>query len=487
MKNRIKLIFVLLCTMVLKNCDRRNSDIVSIENELELIGQKTKAAGFAITVIKEDSVVYSNGFGYRDLKNRLPVNENTLFPIGSCTKAFTSSLLGLLNSKGKISFNDFPSLYIPELEFWNDTLNSSISLNTMSMHKTGLPRYEVPAMLIPLKSRYDLIGRVKYYRPQSGVNEKFIYNNHMYALLGIVSERVEEKTWEGLIRQEIFTPLEMSRSNCTTDELTKSDNIALGYTTLPDNTNKHEAYFDLSALAPAGVINSSVIEMAHWLKSWINNGAYKGKTVLPESHVVELVNSIGQIDYNHGWSLGFYKGIEKLEHGGNIAGFTSRVVLFPRENIGIVVLANQTHSLLPQIVANTASDVMLNLDRTNWVKELGVRRDNTQASNESNKSPELNPLLDHTTFTGNYGHPAFGSFQVFAEKDSLFINTGMNNKIWLKPYGKNVFDLIEPGKHGNELNHIPYLFKFFPGDNGDISAVKMESDDGDLFFNKVDY
>jgi CubicO group peptidase (beta-lactamase class C family) len=479
-----KLLSLLLSITVFVACNERISNLPSVEGEFEQILQKTHAAGFAVAIVKKDSVIYSNGFGYRDLKNNLPVDINTLFPLGSCTQAFTSSILGLLNSDSKISFDDSPSLYIPELEFWNDTLNSLITLNTMSMHRTGLPRYEVPTMLFPLDSRDDLIQRIKYYRPQSDVNEKFLYNNHMYALLGIVAERIEEEPWEQIVEQRIFNPLDMTNSNCSIDELNTSENSAVGYATLLDNSNSYEEYVDLSSLAPAGAINSSAREMANWLMAWLNDGMYESKSVLPQSYVSEMINSIGQKDYINGWSLGYYKGIEKLEHGGNIAGFTSRIVLFPKEDLGIVVLTNQTHSLLPQIVANTASDIILELERTDWVEKLGSRRNN-QTNEEPKKGAEFSQKRNLEEFAGDFNHPAFGLLELFVNQDSLFLKTGKNRIIWLKSYENDIFDLIEPGKTGKEPDHMPYLLNFISDDNGNISAVKTNSGDGNLIFERI--
>src|SRR5258706_5238437 len=75
------------------------------------------AAGFAVAVVKKDKVIYAKGFGYRDYENKMPVTSNTLFSIGSCTKAFTGSLLGMLREEGKINFDKPVRNYLPELKF----------------------------------------------------------------------------------------------------------------------------------------------------------------------------------------------------------------------------------------------------------------------------------------------------------------------------------------------------------------------------------
>src|SRR4249919_1179871 len=98
-----------------------------------------KAAGFAVAVVEKDKVVYAKGFGYRDVENKIPATANTLFAIGSCTKAFTSSLIGLLSKDGKVDIDKPVRTYLPDLKFYNDEMNDHITLRDMMCHRTGLP------------------------------------------------------------------------------------------------------------------------------------------------------------------------------------------------------------------------------------------------------------------------------------------------------------------------------------------------------------
>ena len=103
-----------------KKSIRSADPLAGIDTLLERILKDRKAAGFAVAVVKKDKVIYAKGFGYRDQEKKLPVTPNTLFAIGSCTKAFTSSLMGLNNKYNKLYYDKPARDYLPALQFFNN-------------------------------------------------------------------------------------------------------------------------------------------------------------------------------------------------------------------------------------------------------------------------------------------------------------------------------------------------------------------------------
>ena len=108
-KTLLLLLSILLVTPLIAQDDTR---LEGVETDLNKILEATKASGFAVAVVKGDKVIYAKGFGYKDYENKIPVDANTLFAIGSCSKAFTSSILGQLRQEGKLSFDDSPLKYV---------------------------------------------------------------------------------------------------------------------------------------------------------------------------------------------------------------------------------------------------------------------------------------------------------------------------------------------------------------------------------------
>ncbi|MEE3112478.1 MAG: serine hydrolase domain-containing protein, partial [Bacteroidota bacterium] len=285
-----------------------------LDSELEKVLKSLDETGFAVAIVEKNKVLYSKGFGYRDYENKIPVDANTLFAIGSCTKAFTSSILGLLNKEGKLDFEDSPIDYVKELRFYNAQMNDMITIRDLMSHRTGIPRHDFSWYFFPTFSKDSLIARIEYHEPFTSVRNKYYYNNFMFLLQGVIGERITGNLWEDNIRSMFFEPLEMIRSNLSIAEMNEAENAAIGYL----EEHKETDYYKIAGMRPAGSINSSVNEMSKWLITWINGGKYGDKEILPASYVREAISSQNVMgarlpmndrpglhfaNYGFGWSL----------------------------------------------------------------------------------------------------------------------------------------------------------------------------------------
>jgi CubicO group peptidase (beta-lactamase class C family) len=349
-----------------------------LDKTLKSLQEATQAVGFSVAIVQGDKIIYAKGFGYKDLEIILKVDEHTLFPIGSTSKAFTTALLGIMEDEKDLKFTDSPKKYLPELEFYNTDLNNNITIKDMVSHRTGLPRHDLSWYLFPTESKDSLLARVKHQKPFTEIRTQWYYNNFMYLAQGLITEKLTGKSWEDNIRERFFKPLQMQTSNLTIKELEASANVSKGYVLEKFSTSKLTPYYNIAAISPAGSINSSASEMANWIKIWLNDGKFNNTQVLPENYVKKAINPLilvgnGIVDdkfpdqhlnsYGYAWFVSSYKGHYRLEHGGNIDGFSANVSFFPTDNFGIVVLANQDGSALPTLVRNAISDELLNLEK----------------------------------------------------------------------------------------------------------------------------
>ena len=466
-----------------------------IDKDLNALLQTAQAAGFSVAVVEKDKVIYSAGFGYRDYEKKLPADANTLFAIGSSTKAFTSAVLGLLRADGKLDFDDSPLKYVPELQFYNNDLNGNVNITDLMSHRTGIPRHDFSWYLFPTHSRDSIIQRIKYQEPFAGLREQWHYNNFMFAVQGVIAEKITGKSWEDNIRERFLTPLGMSRTNVSIAEMKGADNAAFGYDLKKDVITKTD-YYDIAAMAPAGAINSSANDMAKWLIMWINKGKYNGKEILPENYISEAMSSHAVIhgglpskefpntflaNYGYGWMLSSYKGHYRVEHGGNIDGFSASVVFFPADEIGIVVLANQNGSSIPSLVRNTIADRMLGVKTTNWNEELKKNlKKEKEAEEEAKKSMKKEETASKGAshpldeYTGLFTNPGYGTFEIVKKNDSLFAEF-QQTKFYLKHKHYDIFapydakDGIDTSEESNGM-----FFNFSSNDAGEISGVKIK-------------
>lgn len=477
---------------------QQDKRLKGVEVELNKILAATKSAGFAVAVVEGDKIIYAQGFGYRDYEKKLPVDANTLFAIGSSTKAFTSAILGQLRKDDKLSLDDSPRKYIPELKFFNNEMNDEITIKDLMCHRTGLSRHDMSWYYFPTASKDSLLLRLAYQEPFTKVRAQWNYNNFMFLAQGVIAERITKKSWEDNIKERFFTPLGMTRSNASIAEMKASSNAAIGYELKKDDTISKMEYYDISGMSPAGSINSSVNDMANWLITWINKGKFKGQEIIPANYIDEAISpqmviagglpskefpDVHFSNYGYGWFLKSYKGHYRVGHGGNIDGFSADVTFFPSDNIGIVVLVNQNGSAVPGLVRSTVADFILKLQKTDYAKKYKEdaekekkaekeAKDKATASNVANTKPS-HVLQD---YTGSYANGGYGEFTITNENDSLFANF-KHKKLYLKHVHYDVFEPFEVTKTGIDLNDTGELrFNFTTNETGDIASLKAKVD-----------
>ncbi|MEO5977111.1 MAG: serine hydrolase [Chryseolinea sp.] len=469
--------------------------LAGLDADLQKVLDTWKAAGFAVAVVEKNKVIYAKGFGYRDYEKKLPVTPNTLFAIGSCTKAFTSSLLGILREQGKVDLNESPRKYLPNLKFYNAEMDNNIIIKDLMSHRTGLPRHDYSWYIFQTSNRDSLVARIAYLKPFTGVRKSWYYNNFMFLVQGVITEHLTDMSWENNIREKLLKPLNMTTSNVSISELEKAMEPAIGYGLEKGKIHKMK-YYDIAAMSPAGSINSSVNEMSNWVRAWMYGGKLDGKEIVPASYVREAISSqmvVGEglpdpehpdiqfSTYGYGWFLGSYKGHYRVEHGGNIDGFSASTSFFPRDSVGIVVLVNQNSSVVPGLVRNIIADRMLKTSRTDWNKEDKDRRDNAEkeaasASKAKSTSNVKGTKTSHaiTDYAGRFGCQGYGELTVTSKQDSLFIQF-KTMKIWLRHKHYDVFDAIPVTDQGiDTTNVLDTNFNYRTNDFGEIAMITLK-------------
>lgn len=491
---RLLLALLLFSFFTSPSFSQKKTDLFkTLDTELEKARVALKTPGFAVAIVQKDQIVYAKGFGYKDVENQVPVTENTLFAIGSSSKAFTSAVLGVLRKDEKIDFDERPGKYIPELRFAEPWMNEQIIVKDLMAHRTGLPRHDFSWFMFPSESKSELIKRIEFQEPFTGLRQQWYYNNWMFFLQGEIGARLTGKSWEQNVKELFFDKLGMTRSNFRIPEMEKDADKSFGYSVELDGKTTRMDYYNIAAMGPAGAINSSVSEMSNWLITWINGGKFKGEQIIPEDYVKEamsaqMVVSAGTpskehpdvqfSNYGYGWFLASYRGHYRVEHGGNIDGFSASASFFPTDSLGIMILTNQNGSPLPNVVRNMVADRMLNLEPADWLGETVKRLEEAKeaqakakaAADSTAKASLTKPSHILMDYTGTYEHPGYGKMEIDLKNDTLFVQTGLlGGFLEHKDYDTFNMYLIYQGEP-NKDNAFP--FQFVSNMTGDISGLK---------------
>ena len=472
-----------------------------IDAQMEKLLETWHVAGFAVAIVEKDKVVFSKGYGYKDYEKKIPTTTNTLFAIGSCTKAFTSSLVGLLHEDKKVEYDKQIRAYLPELKFFNESMNSQISVRDLMCHRTGLPRHDLSWYLFDTKNRDSMLQRIQYMEPTYAVREKWQYNNFMFFVQGMLAEKIWNKKWEQLVKQKIFDSIGFATSNFSIHDLAKANDASFGYGLKKDSIIHKLEYYNIDAMGPAGSINSSVNEMANWVSTWINGGKFNGKQVLPTSYIREASSSqmvagagfpgktnadVHVSNYGFGWFVNSYRGHYRVEHGGNIDGFSASTCFFPSDSIGIVILVNQDKSVVPSLARNLLTDRMLKLSFIDWSGDAKKATDKAKAQADSskemvgsNQKPNTKPSHDLKDYEGIYANKGYGSFDISLQNDSLILTT-QSQRLWLRHYHYDVFELFDyKGKKPLDTTEkIPFKMPFYVNEAGDVAEASMNAEAG---------
>ena len=312
-------------------------------------------------------------------------------------------------------------------------MDNLITIEDLLCHKSGMGSFDGSNTFFPTKEPEEFIPRLKHLKPNGEIKNSFIYSNAGYGLAGLIIQNISGETWESEIQNNIFKPLNMHRSKTNIKSMEKDKNYGIGYG-LSEGSQVKLLNRNFTFSKAEGAIISSVNEMGKYLIAWMNDGKYKNKQVIPKEYIIEatsLKNIIpqnnGQINkdfrgYGFGWFVQNHHGHYDVEHGGNVPGFSTQMVQFPVEKIGIVVITNQNNSVLPYFVEDVITNRMLNLPRKPieeyevHISEIWNKVREVKPQNNKQK-----PTHDYQDYCGTYHEDGHGTIHIRTEDEMLFI------------------------------------------------------------------
>lgn len=403
-----------------------------------------KVPGASVAIVRDGVVVYMKGFGVRNIDTREPVTPDTLFDIGSCTKAFTSADAAILVDEGKMQWDGKVNNYIPFFHLRDPLADENVTLRDILTHRTGLPGTDLLWYLSPHAAREDLIRKLAFIQPNAGFRAKFEYQNLMYVAAGYAVGQVAHSTWDEFTQSRLFAPLGMTESDTSAIEAQKAADHATPHAENPDGSVKTIPWRNIDSVGPAGSINSSARDMAKWIAFQLGDGTYQGKRLISaenmrEMHAPQMLLELDgeipkvffpdsmQLSYGLGWFVQDYRGHQLILHAGDIDGFATMVVLIPEIHTGYFAVIN-SGSLYRQVLSYQIVDQLLHLPDAGWSERFKKMRVEFQAEEKSAKawqskrSPDTHPSRDLAAYAGQYQNPAYGNAEIGFQSGKLTLH-----------------------------------------------------------------
>ncbi|MHC4219727.1 MAG: serine hydrolase domain-containing protein, partial [Planctomycetota bacterium] len=382
--------------------------------------------------------------------NNTPATDETLFAVGSTTKAFTATLVGMLVDDGLMTWDDPIRNYLPSYRLADSEAMEQVAARDLLCHRVGLASMTVLwyGNDVGRAEVLETAGRAELLYP---FREQFNYSNISFLAAGMAAGAVDGSDWETLLARRIFTPLGMTGSNSSYDAAQADSRMAKGYMWENEGGGlTHQPMRKVDTVGPAGSINSNVRDMAQWVRFQLGRGVYDGTQLLsPQQHEqtwTRHINIQGDVDYGLGWFLRERQGQRVIEHAGGIDGFTAEVAMIPEENLGFVLLMNLFASPLQEGSREIVFKTMLE----DWSDDDTLIAD---AAGE-----DFAPYLG--TYIGNFGQFKDAEFNVLEQNGLLAVDVP----------GQTVYELNPPDENGKRQFAITdqVSVKFNRDDRGQV-------------------
>jgi len=423
----------------------QNGSLNGFDDYVQKAMKEWEVPGVAIAIVKGDQIVLAKGYGVRKIGEPAAVDERTLFAIGSSSKAFTAAAVAMLVDQGKLKWDDPVTKYLPGFEMYDPYVTRELTVRDLLTHRSGLQRGDFLWYGSDLE-RDEIVRRARYLKPSWSLRSTFGYQNIMYLTAGQLVAKVSGQTWDEFIQQRIFAPLAMTSSSTSISAFKTADNVASPHAKVDEKINAIP-WRNIDNIAPAGSINSNVLDMAQWVRLQLAQGAIKNERVFSAAAAKEMHASQTIIrfeppyslwypdahflNYGMGWFLSDYRGRKVVEHGGAIDGMRAEVALIPEEKLGLVILTNLNGSLMPVALMYRIFDSFLGAPTRDWsaellktTKTLEAQAQAAEKKQESERASGTKPSLTLDKYAGVYHNDLYGDVKITGTDAKLNLRFG---------------------------------------------------------------
>jgi CubicO group peptidase (beta-lactamase class C family) len=430
-----------------------NEELVRYADQLFSKSYPAGEPGAAVLVAKGGQILLRKGYGLANLELGVPIQPDMVFEVGSLTKQFTSAAILLLQERGKLSVADDITKYLPDYP----THGQKITLDHLLTHLSGVPDYtSLPEWLPRVREDLTVQQIIDLFKDKPldfSPGEKWSYSNSGYILLGAVIEKASGKSYEDFVEQEIFAPLGMKRSRYGHQNEVVPGRVA-GYEKGEDDGYKIADYVSMTQPYAAGALLSTVDDLALWAEA-LSGGKLLEKASLERMTTSAKLISGQSTHYAYGLGISSEDGMQILEHGGGIPGFTSYLLTIPDQRLLVIVLSNnRSEEPSPNMLAFRVT-----------MKALGK-------SAEERKAVDLDPA----TLAGYVGVYRFDEKILRAisrEGNKLFAHRSGGETYEILPVSRDDFfyPALESRLHfrrddQGKITGMDFLQRFGPGDVG---------------------
>lgn len=311
----------------------------------------TGIPGASVAIIRDSTVIFQQGYGVKSVGGTDSVDERTVFRIGSVSKCFAAVLTAILVQEKFLNWDDPVIKYLPDFQLKSPEYTRQLTIRHLLSHTTGLPYHTYTTLVEEGMPLPDMIARLRDVN-DGPVGELYSYQNVAFSLVGEVIRAATGKTYEQMLEEKIFRPLEMREASVSYEGILYHPNVA------HPHLRRHRQWKEIAIsdnyynVAPAGGVNASIQDMTQWMQALLGNrpGVITQasldtiyKPFVRAASRNRAYRKIGRIKNNYyglGWRILQFPDDTLIYHGGYVNGYRSEVAIYPKDRIAICILAN---------------------------------------------------------------------------------------------------------------------------------------------------
>jgi CubicO group peptidase (beta-lactamase class C family) len=349
-----KSLFLLPLCALLWNCaPKKERVVISLSEKIDsLLTQEFNVGGpgGAVLLMKNDSIIFSNGYGLANLNTKEKITTKTLFNLGSISKTFVANGILLLQQQGKLSLEDSLIKYFPG--FKNKDIAKKVKIKHLLTHTSGLPDNREVAkdtvFYLTAKDAENWAPELKVDSLEFAPGTNYHYSNPSFNGLALIIEKVSGQKWQDFIKENILKPAGMNTTTIT-DGSEPSSGVSHCYDKIQGQWREDD-YGEEPTFAAAGNggVWSSVEELALYEKA-LRSAKFLDATIIADSRTpknnfqVRDLSSLENQDWNLGWSWFIShteNGLKLVGHAGTQGGFYANYISIPEKQILFVMVSN---------------------------------------------------------------------------------------------------------------------------------------------------
>lgn len=423
---------------------------------VEALMKQQGVPGAAIAIVENGKVTLARGYGHKRIDSTDPVGADTLFQIGSTTKAFTAAALAILVDEGRIRWDDPVIEHLPGFRMYDPWVTREITIRDLLVHRSGLGRGQGDLLFVPATnlSRAETVRRLRYLKPATSFRGAFAYDNILYIVAGELIEAVSGQRWEDFVRDRILRPVGMAKTVTNDVDRLVAPDRAFPHGRLGEirGIGPLQAFDEnIAALgansAPAGAIAAGANDLARWLQVQLSGGLLPGsdQRLYSEANGREMWQPVMPIPvtplpgplaelmphfrgYALGWVAQDFRGLRVLQHSGGTLGFITVVVLVPEKNLGFAIVTNAEEFAFVPGLQYELLDHYLGQEKQDWPKAFAEFFAQRSAAGleavrkAATERPQTQPSLPLAAYAGRFSDPWYGPIEIREVAGSLAID-----------------------------------------------------------------